>query len=112
MIIGISLLICCGTGDNNPPDIPITPLGPSESTIRTSDTFKSLSYDTDRDSVAIKFDWGDGSSFLSRFVRSGDTIKADHPYSAEGIYYIKARAFDRKGGFSDWSGVKTIRITK
>ncbi|UCG43131.1 MAG: hypothetical protein JSU73_00510, partial [candidate division WOR-3 bacterium] len=66
--------------------------------------FVSTAADPDGDSVAIRFDWGDGdTSNWSSWAASGDTISMKHSWSDSGTYLIRAQARDTKDGTSDWS---------
>jgi hypothetical protein len=59
-------------GENNAPNTPITPKGPSSGNVNITYSFSSFATDPDGDRVAIRFDWGDGNiSDWSSFVASG-----------------------------------------
>ncbi|UCG43299.1 MAG: hypothetical protein JSU73_01380, partial [candidate division WOR-3 bacterium] len=62
-------------GQNEPPDAPSAPYGPETGSVGTEYAFVSTAADPDGDSVAIRFDWGDGdTSNWSSWAASGDTI--------------------------------------
>jgi len=111
LLLGVIFFSGCKK-ENNPPNVPSTPSGPSNGTINTSYNFLSSCTDPDGDNIAIRFDWGDGSaSNWSSYVSSGDIVTMSHSYSTAGIYYIKAQAKDEKGLLSDWSSGHEIVIS-
>ncbi len=111
--IFITLIFFSCERRNNPPKQPVFLLGPSKGTINISYNFYSSSQDQDGDSIAIRFDWGDGdTSNWSSFVGSGDLVSMSHSWQDTGIYKVRAQAKDIKGAKSDWSAVYQIMITK
>lgn len=99
-----------GCKSNKPPEIPVIPAGPDSGYIDNY-TFVTFSDDPDGDSIAIKFDWGDGDeSAWSNFVESGDTVSIVHFYGEIGNYAIKAKAKDIHDKESEWSGVHILKI--
>jgi len=81
--------------ENLPPYIPLAPIGPWTGLVDTSYIFSSLTVDPDGDSVAIRFDWGNGNtSNWSAFVPPGETIAMNYIWSQEGTYYLKTQAKD------------------
>lgn len=100
------------TISNIAPNNPSTPSGPVTGLPNISYNFSSSAIDLDGDSVAIRFDWGDGStSNWSSYVASGETITMSHSWPDTGIYYIKAQAKDKEGATSGWSSALQIHIT-
>jgi outer membrane protein assembly factor BamB len=94
------------------PNSPSTPSGPHTGYVDTSYTFSSSSTDPDGDSVAIRFDWGNGFiSNWSNYVASGITVSCNYSYSNSGTFYIKAQAQDIWGDTSVWSSPLTTIIT-
>jgi hypothetical protein len=88
----------------NKPDIPSTPSGPTKGIINTEYTFTSSAEDPNGDSVAIRFDWGDGdTSNWSSWKVSGDSVAMVHSWADAGAYNVKAQAKDKKDVISDWS---------
>ena len=107
-----SLLCVAGCKGNNPPDIPLVPLGSSSGDIGNY-TFLSSTIDPDEDSISIKFDWGEGTeSQWSDYVASGDTVSMTHFYADSGIFYIQAKAKDEEGAESDWSNSHMLDISR
>lgn len=101
----------CKNG-NNPPDMPLAPLGPSSGDIGNY-TFRTTTTDPDGDSIACKFDWGDGTmSQWSAYRASGDTITTTHFYGDSGFYQIRAQAKDEAGAESDWSDPHMLDISR
>ncbi|MEO0129148.1 MAG: hypothetical protein ABIL02_02810 [candidate division WOR-3 bacterium] len=108
VIIGSLILNVCKS--NRPPETPSIPSGP-DSGVVDNYTFFTWSSDPDGDSIAIKFDWGDGSeSNWSSLVGSGDTVAMSHFYNKEGRYEIRAKAKDIQNAESDWSEPHILNI--
>lgn len=98
-------------GFNNPPDIPLTPTGPSIGYVGFEYSFTTSTNDPNQDSISYRFDWGNGdTSNWSNFVRSGTPVMMDKVWSVPGIYDIKARAKDINGLLSGWSDSHSIEI--
>ncbi len=98
---------------NNPPDIPVTPSGPANGGVNFTYNFTSSTTDPDGDSVAIRFDWGDGDTSLwSNYVASGDSVSMDHSYADTGTYLVKAQAKDVNEAVSDWSTALSFKVNK
>ncbi len=102
IIVSFSIvLVACKS--NKAPDTPVVPVGP-DSGYFDNYTFWSSAQDPESDSVAIKFDWGDGKeSDWSSFVVSSDTVFMTHFYGEPGIYEIRAKAKDIHNAESEWS---------
>ncbi len=96
---------------NQNPNTPSTPSGPTSGYINIPYIFSSSASDPDGDSIAIRFDWGDGvTSDWSRYLPSGSSISMSHSYSRPGTFYIKAQAKDIHNDTSAWSSSVTIDI--
>jgi len=93
-----------------PPMVPMPPAGPDSGVAGISCTFTSWTEDPDFDSVAIRFDWGDGNSNWSGFVASGESVRLSHSWADTGAYNVKAQAKDQYGAVSDWSDPRAIMI--
>lgn len=94
-----------------PPNPPATPYGDTSGLPDSTLSFMTWATDPDSDSVAIRFDWGDGdSSDWSGFVASGETVTMSHAWSSPGRFFVKAQARDQGRGFSLWSEVLTVEI--
>ncbi|MFB0509893.1 MAG: hypothetical protein ACETVX_05305, partial [bacterium] len=80
---------------NHPPNVPSIS-GPSSGYIYTSYTFTSSTTDSDYDSVAIRFDWGDGdTSDWSQWKPTGDSVQLSHFWLYPGTYGIRVQAKDK-----------------
>lgn len=96
---------------NTPPNTPQAPAGPDNGTTNTSYTFTATTTDPEGDDVAFKFDWGDGSqSNWTSYIDSGSSTSMSHSWSAEGTYYVKAKAKDIYSVESGWSATHPITI--
>ncbi|MFB0510231.1 MAG: Kelch repeat-containing protein [bacterium] len=96
---------------NRPPNTPPIPFGPSTGYAGFFYPFSSLTIDPDTDRVAIRFDFGDGStSDWSGWVSSGDTVKIWYSWLYPDNFCVKAQAKDEFGAVSDWSAPAFIAI--
>ncbi|MCX7784699.1 MAG: PKD domain-containing protein [candidate division WOR-3 bacterium] len=94
------------------PNIPSVPSGPLSARIGTICNFSTSTIDSDNDSVAYQFDWGDGTySNWSNFISSGTICTMSYRWSSEGNYSVRARAKDIKGAITNWSNPHTINIS-
>jgi len=60
--------------------------------------------DPDGDEIYYVIDWGDGSQHVRIGPKAtGTEIQADHTWTVEGGYVIKAKATDTNGASSEWS---------
>ncbi len=97
------------TRPNSPPNTPV-PSGPSRGYAWTSYSYSAFATDPERDQVKYAFDWGDGNTSETGFVASGLKASQSHTWSTDGTYYVKAKAIDRIGASSEWSGSLAIRV--
>jgi carboxypeptidase T len=88
---------------NEPPNPP-TITGPTTGKAGTRYTFTFVSTDPDGNDVSYYIDWGDGtnSTWLGPFT-SAQVMSANHTWSAQGTFVIKAKARDIYGEESSWS---------
>jgi hypothetical protein len=98
-----------------PPNIPSTPLGPTSGTSGTSYNYSTSTTAIDSDWIEYYFDWGDGTTSRTNFVRnnfasSGISANATHKWSNAGKYLVKARAINNVGAFSEWSSPLAVII--
>lgn len=113
MIVLSTLLItsCFLFSSNDAPDDPAAPTGQVHGAINISYNFKATTIDPNDDSIAYKFDWGNGTtSAWSSFIASGAQINMSYSWSANGTYNIKVQAEDTHGKLSDWSPTHQIVI--
>ncbi|MFE3846020.1 linear amide C-N hydrolase, partial [Thermoplasmatota archaeon] len=90
--------------DNISPNVPETPIGPSNGKINEEQLYASSTIDPDGDEVSYIFDWGDGndSGWLGPFD-SGDTCEAIYSWENQGNYEIRVKAKDIYDLESEWS---------
>jgi len=99
--------------DNQPPEIPIVPSGPSNVKAGETCTYTSITTDSEGDKIFYKFDWGDGSysGWMGPYA-SGEMGSASHKWDNKGSYEIKVKAKDEHGDESDWSDPLSVRMPK
>lgn len=99
-----SLQFVVRTFGNHSPDKPSSPIGPFYGLPNTPYVFKTIVTDPDNDSVAVKFDWGDGRiPIWTKLYASGDSIQDTITYPDSGIFSIKVMAKDIFQDTSEWS---------
>lgn len=99
-------------GENNAPEIPNQPNGPSEGSTNINYVFTTNTTDLDENNVKYGWDW-DGDNAVDEwtdFYESGEYIYVSHIYSQPGTYNIKVKAQDTKGAKSSFSPSHTINI--
>jgi len=93
-----------GPSQNNPPNSPLKPIGPTFIERGITYTYTSSALDPDNDQVRLRFDWGDGSfSNWSVFTDSNTTVSSSHAWSSLSNYSIRVIAQDQNGLNSSWS---------
>ena len=99
--------------ENNPPDTPNRPSGPSNGKVGVSYTYSSSTTDSNGEPVYYMFDWDDGSihEWIGPFD-SGQTITVSHVWNEPGSYAIKVKAKDIYGGESFWSDPLHVSLPK
>ena len=98
--------------ENQPPDTPGAPLGPTSGNKGVEYTFSAVTTDPEEDPISYFFDWGDGeNSGWVGPVPSGTESSAPHAWSEKGTYLVKVKAMDENGGQTDWSSIHQISIT-
>ncbi|MEO0081855.1 MAG: PQQ-binding-like beta-propeller repeat protein [candidate division WOR-3 bacterium] len=111
LVMAIMAMLPLGCPKNNPPDAPTVPSGITAGMVATTYQFTASAADPDGDSVAVRFDWGDGdTSDWSPFVASGDSVRSSHSWAAAGTYQVKAQAKDPSARLSNWSASHQIQI--
>ncbi len=89
---------------DNPPETPTTPTGPVSGRCDSLYLFTASAADPDSDSVALRFDWGDGrTSAWTVFVPSGTVVGDSCAWHSVSACSVKAQARDIHGALSDWS---------
>jgi len=99
--------------ENDRPETPSRPNGPTSGKINREHTFATYSIDPDGDDIYYLFDWGDGynSGWIGPYL-SGENIKASHTWSEQGNYEIKVIAQDINGAESEWSDPLAVSMPK
>jgi hypothetical protein len=98
--------------ENQPPEIPAAPDGPSFGKKGVEYPFSAVTTDPDGDTISYLFDWGDGeNSGWVGPLPSGTTVTATYAWSEVGTYFVKVRAKDENGAETDWSSTHQISIT-
>jgi hypothetical protein len=108
--VGIILFAGCKK-PNYAPDTPAVPSGPTSAAVGVEYTFLSSATDPDGDSVAIRFDWGDGdTSNWSSYVLSDDPVAMSHVWQSAATFCVGTQAKDRQGASSAWSSKLAIPV--
>jgi hypothetical protein len=102
-----------GLSDNQAPEKPATPNGPTSGETGTEYTYTTSTSDPDGEQVYYWFDWGDdtNSGWLGPYD-SGEEISETHTWDSKGSFEIKVKAKDTKGIQSEWSDPLPISMPK
>jgi hypothetical protein len=100
------------TVENNNPEKPSIPDGPTNGKIQESYTYQTSSTDVDGHKIKYYFDWGDGKNSWTNFIDSGEIVSASHVFTEQGIFEIKVKAVDEYGAESDWSDSISVTMPK
>jgi hypothetical protein len=98
--------------ENSAPEKPNRPEGPESGTVGTEYTYSTHSTDADDDKIKYGWDW-DGDNVVDEwtgFYPSGEIVNTSHIWNYEGIYNVKVKAQDEKGGESGFSSPLTVHI--
>jgi hypothetical protein len=110
LILGLTLGMTCKK-KNQPPGAPSIPSGPVSGRKGDSLRFSTTAEDSDGDSVAVRFDWGDSTmSDWSAPVPNGDSVTMTHAWQRLAIYSIRAQTRDTKETASVWSAEHQLTI--
>lgn len=111
LLAAMALLQGCKKDKNQAPDGAAVPLGPKTAFKNTALGYRSSAADPDGDSVAIRFDWGDGdTSDWSGLVESDASVSDTHQWVLADTFEIRAQAKDGAGLSSDWSEPFAVAI--
>jgi outer membrane protein assembly factor BamB len=100
-----------GCRKNQVPGSVAVPSGPDYDRTGQQLAFSSSASDPDEDSVAIRFDWGDGdTSAWSSAVIGGAVVTDSHAWSGADTYAVRAQARDSRGALSGWSNPHSLSI--
>lgn len=92
---------------NTPPNNPsIT--GPTNGDTGTVYGYHFSGVDSDNNPVRFFIDWGDGTTYTTRWCASGESTGRGHSWAEDGTYVIKAMTQDVLGLESNWS---TMEVT-
>ncbi|OPY48923.1 MAG: PKD domain protein [Methanosaeta sp. PtaU1.Bin112] len=99
--------------DNDPPDSPALPSGPTSGRSMATYRYATSANDPDGDPVKYVFDWGDKTTSWTglEYIDSGKNESVPHKWSRPGTFQVKAMALDDKGASSGWSGSLIINIS-
>jgi outer membrane protein assembly factor BamB len=104
-------MIFPGCRKNQVPGAAAVPSGPDYDRTGQQLAFTSSASDPDEDSVAIRFDWGDGdTSGWSSSVVGGAAVIDSHAWSGADTYAVRAQARDSRGALSDWCSPHSLTI--
>jgi hypothetical protein len=106
-------LLNIGNINNQPPNKPAKPSGPTNGKAGEEHTYSSSTTDPDGDQIQYWFDWGNGenSGWIGPFD-SGVETSASHIWNEKGNYEIKVKAKDIYGVESEWSDPLSISMPK
>lgn len=101
---------CITIVPNDRPEVPRDLYGLRNGFTGIAYTCFTMADDPDGDDVKYVFDWGDGNTSATDYVKSGSLENASHIWSRAGEYSVKADAIDLRGAPSGWSGPIIIKI--
>ena len=102
-----------GNKENNPPETPLKPSGPTFVEKGVEYTYSSSSYDMDGDEIKYIFDWGDGNySNWSNFIASNKTVSISHTFTLTSTFEIRLMAQDVNGLNSSWSLPLNVTVSQ
>jgi len=99
--------------ENDPPETPSRPNGPTSGKIHREHTFTTSTTDPDGNDIYYLFDWGDGSDsgWIGPYL-SGENAEASYTWTEQGNYEIKVIAQDINGAMSEWSDPLVVSMPK
>jgi hypothetical protein len=106
-----SNLLAVTIQSNKLPNVPGKPSGSSTGVAGSSYSYSASAKDPDGDQVKYVFDWGDGTTSETAYVRSSAKASASHVWDNAGTYLVKAKAVDSKGAPSSiWSSSLSVKV--
>ncbi len=107
------LCVNIGSGENNPPNMPSKPSGPTTGKPEIEYTYTTSTTDPDGDMVKYGWEWtGDNMvDGWTNFYSSGATSSVKLVFDKEGTYYIKVKAEDEHGAQSQFSAQLMVVIS-
>ncbi len=99
--------------DNDPPQKPNTPEGPSVGRVGISYSYKTSSHDPNGDVLWYQFDWDDGTvgEWVGPYA-SNQTVIMSHVWQTKGSFQVKVKAKDAADAESVWSDPLSITLQK
>jgi len=109
----IELTVHMITEDNNPPNKPAKPIGPTNGQSNIEYTYQIMTTDPEDDLIYYLVDWGDGtdSGWIGPY-NSGDAVFVKHKWSSRDVYTVKVKAKDDYGKESTWSEPTSVSIPR
>ena len=99
-------------GDNNPPQSPATPDGPTTGEINIEYTYTTSTTDPDNDSVWYQWRFGSYTTDWLGPYASGAQAQAPYTWTSQGAYEVKVKAKDQYEFESGWSSGLLVTITE
>ena len=98
---------------NNPPNPPTQPIGPTLIQRDVTYTYSSSAFDSDGDKIRLRFYWGDGtSSEWTPLTPSNVTVTLFHEWNNISSYSVSGIAQDENGSNSSWSIPLTVTVSE
>lgn len=97
-----------GTIESNAPPNDPSIEGPTNGEAGITYGYHFTGVDPDNNPVRIFIEWGDGTTYMTGWGASGESMGRGHSWSDQGIYTIKAKTQDVLGLESNWT---TLDIT-
>jgi len=97
-----------GTIESNAPPNEPSIEGPTNGEAGTVYGYHFAGIDPDNNPVRFFIDWGDGTTYETRWCASGESTGRGHSWAEDGTYIIKAKTQDVLGLESNWS---TMEVT-
>lgn len=106
-------LVRGGLSNNQAPDKPEIPDGPTSGETGTEYTYTTSTNDPEEEQLYYWFDWGDDSNsgWLGPYD-SGDVVSASHVWDSRGSYEIRVKTKDESGAQSEWSNPLPVSMPK
>ena len=99
--------------DNNPPEIPVIPDGPTHGIPEILYSYISSTIDPEGSEIQYGWDFGDGSPILwTEFYSSGEICNVTHSWVLSGDYNIRVKARNINYAESNWSDPLIISINQ
>ena len=99
---------------NDPPNKPSTPSGPTTVRVGSPATYSSSATDDDGDKIKLGWDW-DGDNVVddwTGYVDSGTTVSFTHTWNTQDTYTVKVIAEDLPGVQGPWSDPITVTVPR